>query len=166
MMSREPIGGAMDCKERLEGYFREQGVAFEVKDHQTAYTAQRVAATEHVPGRAFAKVVIALADGDLIMLVLPAPSMVDVAKVARVVEREDVRLAAEPEFAPTFPDCEPGAMPPFGNLYGVSVYVDRAMSESERIVFQAGRHDVTMSVAYPDFERLAAPTLTDIAVSR
>jgi Ala-tRNA(Pro) deacylase len=155
----------LDARQRLESYFREQGVAFEVKEHPTAYTAQQIAASEHVPGRTFAKVVIALVDGKLVMLVLPAPSMVDVNKVGEVVGGGEVRLATEREFAPSFPDCDAGAMPPFGNLYEVPVVVDPSMGESERIVFQAGTHDVTMSVAYADFARLVRPTPADIAVT-
>jgi Ala-tRNA(Pro) deacylase len=155
----------MDCKERLETYFREHGVSFEVQEHRPAYTAQKVAASEHVPGRMFAKVVIAQADGDLVMLVLPASSVVDTDK-ATAVSGKPVRMAAERDFAPRFPDCEPGAMPPFGNLYDVPVIVDRALGENERIVFQAGTHRVTMSLAYADFERLANPTVGDLAVSR
>jgi hypothetical protein len=76
------------------------------------------------------------------------------------------RLASRGEFAPAFPDCAAGAMPPFGNLYGVAVYVDRALGRNERIVFQAGTHTVTVSVAYADFERLARPTVADTAVTR
>jgi Ala-tRNA(Pro) deacylase len=151
----------MSGRERLESYLRENGVSFEVEEHPTAYTAQKIAATEHVPGRMFAKVVMATTNGDLVMLVLPAPSVVDVGKVAEVVG-EDVRLASESEFATTFADCEPGAMPPFGNLYDV----DPALGPNERIVFQAGTHSVTMSVAYADFERLTEPTVADIAVAR
>ena len=156
----------MDCRERLESYLREQGVGFEVQEHRTAFTAQQVAASEHVPGRAVAKVVIARAEGDLVMLVLPAPSMVDLGKVADLLGKEEVSLASEGEFAATFPDCEPGAMPPFGNLYGVPVYVDSAMGRSEHIVFQAGSHTLTMSVPYADFERSARPAVADITVTR
>jgi Ala-tRNA(Pro) deacylase len=152
-------------RERLESYLRENGVSFEVEEHPTAYTAQKIAATEHVPGRMFAKVVMATTNGDLVMLVLPAPSVVDVGKVAEVVG-EDVRLASESEFATTFADCEAGAMPPFGNLYDLPVYVDLALGRNERIVFQAGTHSVTMNVAYADFERLTRPTVADIAVAR
>jgi Ala-tRNA(Pro) deacylase len=155
----------MSGRERLESYLRENGVSFEVEEHPTAYTAQKIAATEHVPGRMFAKVVMAITNGDLVMLVLPAPSVVDVGKVAEVLG-EDVRLASESEFATTFADCEPGAMPPFGNLYDVPVYVDLALGRNERIVFQAGTHSMTMNVAYADFERLTAPTVADIAVAR
>jgi Ala-tRNA(Pro) deacylase len=113
----------------------------------------------------FAKVVMATTNGDLVMLVLPAPSVVDVGKVAEVVG-EDVRLASESEIATTFADCEPGAMPPFGNLYDLPVYVDLALGRNERIVFRAGTHSVTMSVAYDEFERPAGPTVADIGVAR
>lgn len=156
----------MDCRTRLEGYFRENGVAFDVQEHPTAYTAQGVAASEHVPGHMLAKVVMAASNGDLVMLVLPAPSMVDLAKVADALGAPDVRLAREEEFAAAFPDCEPGAMPPFGNLYDLPVYVDETMGRSERIVFQAGKHTVTMNVVYADFARLADPKVVDIAVTR
>jgi len=156
----------MDCKERLEEYLRDNGVPFEVQEHRPAFTAQRVAAAEHVPGRMFAKVVMAEKDGDLVMLVLPATAVVDTRKASTVVGGNPVRLTAEREFAPRFPDCEAGAMPPFGNLYDVPVYVDRGLGASERIVFQAGTHTVTMSIPYADFERLAHPTIADLAVTR
>lgn len=156
----------MDCRDRLENHFRENGVVFEVQEHATAFTAQKVAASEHVPGRMFAKVVMVRADGDLVMLVLPAPSVVDIAKVSEVLGGRQVRIAREAEFASAFPDCEAGAMPPFGNLYDVPAYVDRQLGRNERIVFQAGTHTVTMSVSYADFERLASPTVADLAVTR
>jgi Ala-tRNA(Pro) deacylase len=156
----------MDCKERLEGYFREHGVSFEFQQHRPAYTAQRVAASEHVPGRMFAKVVMADAGGELVMLVLPASAVVDVEKAATVVSGGPVRMASEQAFASRFPDCEPGAMPPFGNLYGVPVYVDRALGTNERIVFQAGTHSGTMSIAYADFDRLVHPTVGELATAR
>ena len=156
----------MDCTERLEGYLREHGVSFEAREHPRAFTAQQIAASEHVPGRLFAKVVMAQTDGDLVMLVVPASSAVDTAKASRAVGGKPVRMAAEREFAPRFPDCEAGAMPPFGNLYDVPVYVDRALGANERIVFQAGTHSLTMSVRYQDFERLAHPTVADLAVTR
>ena len=157
----------MDCKERLEGYLQEQGVPFEIQEHHRAYTAQKVAASEHVPGRMFAKVVIAeTEDDDLVMLVLPASAAVDVRKASEAAGGRPVRLATEREFAPRFPDCEPGAMPPFGNLYDVPVFVDRTLGANERIVFQAGTHTDTMSVTYRDFERLAHPTVADLTSTR
>lgn len=153
----------MDCIERLEGYLREHDVEFEVQKHPIAYTAQKVAASEHVPGRMFAKVVMVQSDDELTMLVLPASSVVDTARAAALLGGRPIRLAAERDFAPRFPDCEAGAMPPFGNLYDVPVVADRSLGENERIVFQAGSHAVTMSLAYADFERLVHPTVGRIA---
>jgi Ala-tRNA(Pro) deacylase len=155
----------MDGRDRLEHHLRENGVVFGVQEHPTAFTAQKIPASEHVPGRMFAKVVMAITEGDLIMLVLAASSVVDVAKVSEVLGKQ-ARLPSEGEFASAFPDCEAGAMPPFGNLYDVAVYVDRALGRNERIVFQAGTHTVTMSVGYADSQRLARPTVADIAMTR
>lgn len=97
------------------------------------------------------------------MLVLSAPQQVDLEKTTAALGVKEVRLADEAEFEDTFPDCEVGAMPPFGNLYGVPVYVEEALAEDERIVFRAGTHTDTMSVRYADFERLAEPVVTGLA---
>jgi Ala-tRNA(Pro) deacylase len=153
----------MDCKERLEGYLRENGVAFRVDHHPLAYTAQEVAAAEHVPGRMLAKVVIAFADGKMVMLGLPAPWRVDQVSAAGALGVQELRLAHEEEFAAAFPDCEVGAMPPFGNLYELPVYVDEALAEDETIVFNAGTHTDTVSMKYADFERLAKPAVRQLA---
>lgn len=149
----------MRCKERLEAYLRKSGVPFQVQHHPIAYTAQEVAASEHIPGRMLVKVVIAFADGRMVMLALPAPYRVDLRKATEALGAREVRLAREEEFADAFPDCEVGAMPPFGNLYGVPVYVDRSLEGNETIVFQAGTHTDTVSMAYTDFQRLVQPTL-------
>ena len=153
----------MQCKEQLESYLREKRVAFQVQHHPRVYTAQEVAASEHIPGKMLAKVVMVLADGATVMLALPAPSKVDLAKAGAVLGAREVRLAREEEFAAAFPDCEVGAMPPFGNLYDVPVYVDKTLSEDDTIVFQAGSHTDTMSLNYADFERLAQPVVADFA---
>ena len=155
----------MDCKDRLEAYLKEKQVPFEVRHHPRAITAQEVAASEHVPGKMLAKTVMVLADGKMIMLALPAPYQVDMDKAGKVVGGE-VRLAHEEEFENTFPDCEVGAMPPFGNLYGVPVYVETALAEDETIVFRAGTHTDTMSVSYADFERVVEPTIAEFAASK
>ena len=149
----------MDCKDRLENYLRENGVPFEVQHHPRVITAQEVAATEHVPGEMLVKVVMVLADDKMIMLALPAPYQVDLEKVREVLGAKEVRLADEEEFEGTFPDCEVGAMPPFGNLYDLPVYAEEALVEDETIVFRAGTHTDTMSVSYADFERLVEPTI-------
>jgi Ala-tRNA(Pro) deacylase len=155
----------MDCKDRLEAYLREKQVPFEVRHHPRAITAQEVAASEHVPGKMLAKTVMVLAEGKMVMLALPASYQVDVDKAGKVLGVE-VRLAHEEEFENTFPDCEVGAMPPFGNLYEVPVYVEAALAEDETIVFRAGTHTDTMSVSYADFERLVEPTIAEFAASR
>ena len=153
----------MDCKERLRGYLRENGVPFEAQHHRMAVTAQEVAATEHVPGRMFAKTVMALSDEEMVMLVLPAPYHVNPEKAAEALDAGDFRLTSEEQFRDAFSDCEVGAMPPFGNIYDVPVYVDEALAEDERIVFRAGTHTDTMSVRYADFEGLVKPTLSAFA---
>jgi Ala-tRNA(Pro) deacylase len=153
----------MNCKERLESYLRENGVPFRVEHHPSAYTAQEVAAAEHIPGKMLAKVVIAFASGKMVMLSLPASLRVSPAEAAAALGVQELRLAHEGEFAPVFPDCELGAMPPFGNLYGLPVYVDKALAEDETIVFNAGTHTDTISMKYADFERLAKPTVAELA---
>jgi Ala-tRNA(Pro) deacylase len=155
----------VDCKDRLEAYLREKQVPFEVRHHPRAITAQEVAASEHVPGKMLAKTVMVLADGKMVMLALPAPYQVDMDKAGKVLGVE-VRLAHEEEFESTFPDCEVGAMPPFGNLYEVPVYVEAALAEDETIVFRAGTHTDTMSISYADFERLVEPTIAEFAASK
>ncbi|MEX1253612.1 MAG: YbaK/EbsC family protein [Dehalococcoidia bacterium] len=152
----------MGCKETLEGYLREQKVPFQVQHHAIAYTAQEIAALEHVPGNTLAKVVMVLADGELAMVALPAPSRVDLRKVAAALGANVARLAEEREFASAFPDGDLGAMPPFGNLYGLTICVDQALAEDETIVFNAGTHTDTMSLKYADFARLVQPKVADI----
>ena len=149
----------MKCRERMENYLRENGVVFEVETHDQAFTMQEVAAALHVPGNQVAKVVIVCADKEKVMLVLPAPYRMNVDLVRDMVDAKKVRLAKEEEFADLFPDCATGAMPPFGNLYGVPVYVDRSMSEEPDMVFRIGTHRETMKIAYADFVRLAQPVV-------
>jgi len=154
----------MNCKRRLEDYLRENAIPYQTHHHARAITAQEVAATEHVPGMMFAKTVMVTLDGgEMAMFALPAPYHVNPKKAAEALGVKEARLAEEERFAQTFPDCEVGAMPPFGNLYGVPVYVDRALAEDETIVFRAGTHTDTMSVRYADFERLVAPTVAEFA---
>jgi Ala-tRNA(Pro) deacylase len=153
----------MMCKERLEAYLREQQVPFEAQHHRIAYTAQDVATIEHIPNALMAKVVMVFADGKLTMLVLPASHRVDLTRVGPATGAKEVFLAGEQEIATAFRDCEVGAMPPFGNLYGVPVYVDRLLAEDETIVFQAGTHTDTISMKYADYARLVRPRVVEFA---
>jgi len=154
----------MECRKRLEQYFRENEVTFEVMTHGLAYTMPEVAASLHVPGRQVAKVVMVKADEKLAMLVISSPDRLNFANVRALLDAKDVRLAQEKEFSHLFPDCEVGGMPPFGNLYGVPVYVGKTLSNEANIVFRAGTHQEVMKITYADFARLAQPTVGEFAM--
>jgi Ala-tRNA(Pro) deacylase len=155
----------MSCREKLEAFLQEHSVPFEVHHHPLAYTAQRVAQAEHVSGRMVVKVVMAFADGKMVMLALPAHRNVNLAKAAELAGAKEIRLAHEDEFAAAFPDCDVGAMPPFGNLYGLPVYVDGALAEDETIVFNAGTHEDTIHMKYEAFQQLVQPVVGDLGGS-
>lgn len=154
----------MGCKERLQSYLEENGVPFRTHQHPSgAFTAQEVAAAEHIPGNLLAKVVMVLAGEKLAMMVLPAPRRVDLERAAGVVGAGEARLAHEDEFEGAFPDCELGAEPPFGNLYDLPTYVDESMTKSGTFYFQAGTHSDTISMEFKDYERLANPVIAEFA---
>ncbi len=148
---------------RVRKFLIEHGVGYEIDRHPLAYTAQEIAALEHVPGRQFAKPVLVMADGTLVMTVLSANQRLDLDKARKVLGRENVRLAREDEFAPVFDDCERGAEPPFGNLYGVPVYIDEDLP-SDEIVFNAGSHTETMRISMIEYLGLVHPEKADLAV--
>lgn len=154
----------MAARQGLEKYLREEGVSFETVTHSVAYTAQEVAAAQHTPGRKLAKVVLVDADGELVMLVLPASYRIDFPKAKALLEADKVRLAKEEEFAGTFTDCEVGAMPPFGNLYGLPVYVDSSLATAREIVFKVGSHTTSMRMSFEDYKRLVDPEVVDFGV--
>jgi Ala-tRNA(Pro) deacylase len=149
---------------RLEAYLREHGVPFETRHHPTAYTATAVAQTAHIPGKMLAKVVILFADGAPVMVTLPCTHQVDLAKARAELQAREVRLAREEEFADLFPDCEVGAMSPFGNLYQMPVLADSLLATNGTIYFQAGTHTDVTSMRYQDFERLVQPRPADVAL--
>jgi len=153
----------MQCKERLEAYLREHQVPFQLQHHAQAFTAQKIAESEHIPGKMVAKTVIVLADNNMAALVLPASYRADLNKVQAALGAREVRLAHETEFVTAFPDCEVGSMPPFGNLYGIPVYVDKRLTEEETMVFPIGTYTDTMSLKYADFERLVHPKVITFA---
>jgi Ala-tRNA(Pro) deacylase len=153
----------MQCKERLEAYLREHQVPFQIQKHARTFSAQKIAESEHIPGKMVAKTVIAWADNQMIALVLPASYRADLNKVGNLLGTKEIRLAHEAEFAATFPDCAVGTMPPFGNLYGIPVYVEKRLAELEKMVFPAGTYTETMSLRYADFERLVHPRVIAFA---
>ncbi|HYT71812.1 MAG TPA: YbaK/EbsC family protein [Gemmatimonadales bacterium] len=131
--------------------------------HSPAYTAQEVAASAHIPGNELAKTVVVKIDGKPAMVVLPASYRVDFDLLRDVTGAQQVTLALESEFEDLFPGCEPGAMPPFGNLYGMDVYVADSLAEDEEIAFNAGSYTELMKLDYLDFERLVKPKVLHFA---
>lgn len=154
----------MGSRQQLEDYLRENGVQFEVLGHVKAYTMPEVAAALHVTGKRVAKVVILTADERQAMFVVASSDRVDLRKARDVLNAREVRLTKEHEFAALFPDSLTGAMPPFGQLYNVPVYVDEALAVQPEIIFRAGTHSHIIRLAYADFERLAQPVVGDFAV--
>ncbi|HLI64032.1 MAG TPA: YbaK/EbsC family protein, partial [Terriglobales bacterium] len=134
--------------------------------HSKAYTAQGIAAISHISGREVAKTVIVKLDGNLAMAVLPASYQVDLEALRRVTGVQVAELATEREFKQNFPDCETGAMPPFGNLYGIPVYVDRTLAEDREIAFNAGSHYELIKMAYRDFYQLVKPEVMEFSSAR
>lgn len=153
----------MTIASKLKQYLDENQVKYTVTSHSEAYTAQEVAAAAHIPGRELAKTVIARKGNDFITVVLTATSKVDF-KTLSAELGEKVELAAEAEFKNLFPDFEVGAMPPFGNLYNLSVYVDEGLAQDKEIAFIAGTHRDVIRMLYEDFDRLAQPKHLKLAV--
>ncbi|HEV2281489.1 MAG TPA: YbaK/EbsC family protein [bacterium] len=152
------------CLQRLREYLDMAGVAYQVSRHAPRYTAQELAQEEHVPGKLVAKVVLVTADEHLLMVILPATSRVNVPWVRRAAGAKHARLATESEFLRAFPDCEAGAMPPFGNLYHLPVFVDRGLTHDPVIMFNGGTHDLVVTMTYEDFARLVQPKVGIFAV--
>lgn len=148
---------------RLIEFLNQNKVRYEVLHHPEAFTAQELAAIEHVKGRSHAKVVMVKADGEVLMAVLPSDLRIDLEKLGKVTGRK-MALATEADFGALFPDCVVGTMPPLGGLYGVGGYVDASLSEAGKIVFEAGTHSDAIRMRYADYERLAKLTVADFAV--
>ena len=151
---------------RLRNFLEREKVRYTHETHRTAYTAQAVAQEEHVPGKLVAKTVVVKIDDGFALAVMPATARADFARLKSALGAKEVRLATELEFTGLFPDCEVGAQPPFGNLYGVPVYVDAGLAQDEEIVFNAGTHEETIRMRYADFERLAQPKVFHFALER
>jgi Ala-tRNA(Pro) deacylase len=154
----------MTVLKRLKEYLEKNQVPFELGYHQRAYTAQEIAAAEHVRGRELAKVVMVKADGKMVMLVLPASFRVDMEKLKGILKSKKVEKAKEEEFQDLFADCEVGAMPPFGNLNNLDVWVDEVLTEDKDIVFNAGSHVETLKIKYSDYARLVNPKVGQFSV--
>jgi Ala-tRNA(Pro) deacylase len=150
----------------VQQFLKDKGVSFELIPHEQVYTAQEVAATEHVTGHRFAKTVIARGDdGENYMLVLPASRHVDFDEAADLVGA-GLKMVGEEEMKKLFPDCEIGAEPPFGSEYGLKTFVDESLTDVGDIVFRAGTHDQTIRMSYADYEELESPTVGSFAAEQ
>jgi Ala-tRNA(Pro) deacylase len=147
----------------LKALLEAEKAPYRLQSHRAAFTAQEAAEAEHVPGKEFAKVVIVRAGDGFVMAVLPATRQLSLEKLGRLLPGQSLQLAAETEFTDLFPDCEPGAMPPFGKLFGLAVFVDRSLEQDEQVSFLAGSHAESVHMRYRDFRRVASPSVADIA---
>jgi Ala-tRNA(Pro) deacylase len=148
--------------QKLKDYLDEHDVQYVTISHSPAYTAQRIAEMTRIPGKELAKTVIVKIDGQYAMAVLPASHRVDLEHLTRALGADDVVLASENEFKRLFPDCELGAMPPFGNLYDMGVYVAKQLTEDDEIAFNAGSHTELVRMAYKDYANLVTPQVVSL----
>jgi Ala-tRNA(Pro) deacylase len=144
---------------KLKDFLDSYDVKYVAVQHSPAFSTQEVAALVHVPGKEMAKTVIVNVKGELAMAVLPANFHIDFHRLMDALRTSDMYLATEEEFQNRFPDCELGAMPPFGNLYGMKTYVSHSLAEDEQITFEAGSHSEVITLDWADFERLVSPTI-------
>jgi Ala-tRNA(Pro) deacylase len=147
---------------QLSEFLDSNDVKYVTIRHSPAYTAHEVAASAHIPGKDMAKTVIVDLDGKMAMAVVPASSRLDLDQLKAVASARQVAIADERKFERLFPDCEVGAMPPFGNLYGLDVFVADSLAEDEEIAFNAGSHTEVVRLAYQDFERLVHPKVAKL----
>jgi Ala-tRNA(Pro) deacylase len=150
----------------VKAFLDTHNVKYVVISHSKAYTAQGIAAIAHISGKELAKTVIVKLDGALGMAVLPASYQVGLDALRRRIGVREAVLATESEFKRHFPDCETGAMPPFGNLYGIPVYVDESLTEDHEIAFIGGSHYELIKMAYADFERLVKPEVMEFSTAQ
>lgn len=142
---------------QLREFLDSHGIKYAVLPHSHAVTAQQIAASAHIPGKELAKTVVVRLDGKTVLAVVPASQKVDFDLLREAAGAGRAELANEAEFRGRFPDCDLGAMPPFGNLYGLDVYVADSLAEDEEITFNAGSFTELVRMDYRDFERLVRP---------
>ena len=148
---------------KIKGYLDGYNVKYDVIAHMPTYTASETAQSAHIVGKAFAKTVIVKCGKQMVMAVLPASAQLDLDVIKEVTGSDRVVLAKEFEFCELFPECEVGAMPPFGNLFNLNVYVDEQLALQPEIAFNAGEHTDLIKLAYQDFEKLVDPVVLNLA---
>src|SRR5438876_8181698 len=158
-----PSEAVMKIPKRLIECLGENKVSYDVLHHPEAVTAQRIAQAEHVKGRHHAKVVMTKSGEQHLMMVLPADHQIDLEKVEKAIGKPG-SLDQEREFKALFSDCAIGAMPPFGNLYGLPTYVDKHLTEQDYIVFEAGTHTDAIKMSYRDYEKIVKPKVQELAI--
>lgn len=161
----ERLGISMPVR-KMRQYLDSFGIKYVTISHSPAFTASETAHLAHVPEKDLAKVVMIKIDDRMAMAVLPASRVLDLDQLQIQTGAQEVRLANEREFNDLFADCESGAMPPFGNLYGIPVYADISLRQDEQIAFNAGSHSELVKMTYADFERLANPHVLDMSRPR
>jgi Ala-tRNA(Pro) deacylase len=147
---------------QLKNFLDSNHVKYTTISHSPAYTAQEAAASAHIPGKELAKTVIVKVDGEFAMAVLPASMHVSLARLKAAAGVGATELASEDEFEKLFPDCELGAMPPFGNLYDMPVFVAEQLTEDDEIAFTAGSHTELVKLSYNDFDKLVHPKVVTL----
>ncbi|MDF1562769.1 MAG: YbaK/EbsC family protein [Deltaproteobacteria bacterium] len=154
----------MAIARKLRNYLDEHAVHYHVLSHPEEFTAPEVAHALHVPGRMMAKTVLVKADGRPVLAAVSANTRLDLSALRMVLGASIVELASEKEIDRSFPDCETGAMPPFGNVYGLPVVVDSGLVTDAAFVFEGGTHHEAIVLSFPDFERLVHPQVADIGL--
>jgi Ala-tRNA(Pro) deacylase len=150
----------------LTEYLDTHNIAYVVISHSPAYTAQGVAGLAHIPGKELAKTVIVKLDGKMAIAVIPAKFHIDLLLLRNATNAKSVALASEDEFKDRFPECETGAMPPFGNLFSLDVLADDSLEKDKEIAFNAGTHRELIRITWEDFKRLAKPKVIRFAAGR
>ena len=150
--------------QKIRKYLDENKVKYAVISHSPAYTAQETAQIAHISGKEMAKTIIVEMDRKMAMVVLPASYKINIGLLEDMTGSEDIRIAGENEFKSLFPGCETGAMPPFGNLCSMDVYVAKRLTEDKEIAFNAGNHRELIVMKYKDFDRLVHPTVLDLTL--
>ena len=153
----------MSIPNGVREYLEKNNVSYWRKIHPLAFTAQELAQVDHVPGREIAKIVVLKADGRFVMAVLPADLDINMELLKAELRCEHLVLASEAEFAPLFPECQRGAMPPFGGLFGLPVYCDRTLASCREIEFNGGSHTETLRMSFQEFDLLERPIVRDFA---
>lgn len=144
---------------KLQDYLDDVGVAYRLSTHGSAYTSQDLAAREHVPGQQVIKPVVVEIDGRPFLCALPATHRVDLQRLREQFNAGDVALADEEKLSQIFPDCELGAEPPIGKLYGLPTVMDLALAQGDTVTFQAGNHTTAVTMSMRDYRRLAEPEI-------